>query len=105
MSNDLRLGMVSPRISQPPRGESGMHHTGTLPDLHIFAAGLALYIVAEILIGQKENCLLLRNRIDHLNGIARRAQNIALGLHFDRCVDVADDRVIRVPLPVNSDWL
>ena len=82
-----------------------MDDTRALPDLHVGPAGLLLDVIAEIAVGQEQNGLVRRNGVDHLHGVARGAQNIALRLHFHRGVDVADDHVIRIAAAVFTDRL
>src|SRR2546425_13063020 len=73
-----------------------MHHAGALPDLHVLAAGLLLDVIPQVLIGQEQNRLVFWDGIDHLDRVARGAENITLGLHLDRRVDVADNHMVRM---------
>ena len=82
-----------------------MHDAGALPDLHTGPAGLLFHVIAQIAIGQEENGLVGRDRVYHLHGIARGAQNIALRLHFHGGVDVADNHVVRIPPAVFANGL
>ncbi len=60
------------------------------------AAGLLLDVVAQVDVRQEENRLFGRNRIHHVDRVARRADDVALGLHLERGVDVAHHDVIGV---------
>ena len=94
MRHHFGARMLRLRLRQPPRREGGMHDAGALPDLHVLAPGLLLHVVAQIAVRQEEHGLFRRNRIDDLHGIARGAKNVALRLHLDRRIDVADDHVL-----------
>src|SRR5207248_6586665 len=78
------------------RGERGMHDAGALPDFHVGAASLLFNIVAEVQIRQKEYRPVGRDRVYHLDGIARGAEYVAFRFHLDRGIDVTDDDVIGV---------
>ena len=76
MSDDLGAGVLYLRLSDAPCRKGGMHDTSALPDLHIATTGLALDVGPQVAIGKKQDSLLRRNRVDHLHGIARRAQDV-----------------------------
>ncbi len=96
MRHHLRLRMLRPRLRQPPRRERRVNNAGALPDLHVLAPGLLADVVPQIAVGQKQHRSVRRNRIDDLHRVARRAKNVALRLHFDRRIDVADHHILRV---------
>ena len=77
-------------------GKCGMDDAGALPDLHVLAAGLLPDVVAQVDVGQEQNGLLGRNRIDDFHRVAGGAQNIAFRFHLDRSIDIADDHVVRM---------
>ena len=90
------LRMLDASRRNPPRRKSSVHDASALPDLHVLAPGLLLHVIAQIQIRQEHHRPLRRNRIHDLHRIARSAQNVALGFHFDRRIDVGNHRVIRI---------
>ena len=83
MRHNQCVRMLKAGGAQLSRGKGGVHDAGALPDLHVLATGFALHKVAQIDVGKEQNWLLGGDRVHHLNGIARRAQNVAFGLHLD----------------------
>ena len=66
-----------------------------------FAPGHAPHVRAEEHVGEEEDLLVGRNRVDDLDRVAGRAAVVALRLHLGRRVDVRDDdgaRMLRLPL-------
>jgi hypothetical protein len=83
-------------LDQSPYRKGLMHDAGALPDLHVLAARLLFDVVAQVAVGEEKNRLFGRNRIDDLNGVARGAEDVRLGLHFDGSIDVTDDDVVGI---------
>ena len=55
------------------------------------------HVAAEVLVRQEDHAR-HAERLDHLDGVRRRAADVRLGLDLGRGVDVGDDRGIRVAL-------
>ncbi len=68
---------------QTPCMPGGVNDAGALPDPHVLAAGLPLHIVAEVEIGQEQNRLVRGYGIHHLDGITRRADEVAFGFYVN----------------------
>src|SRR5579885_3548243 len=57
MRGDQRGWMFYTRRAQLSSGEGRVDNAGSLPDLHIVAAGLLADVIAQINVGEKENRL------------------------------------------------
>src|ERR1700722_2765285 len=93
------------RIEQPADGKRLVYHAGALPDLHVLAPGLLLDLIAEIPVWEEKNRLAGRDRIHDFYGVAGGAEDIRLGFHIDRGVDVAYDDVAGIAALEFADGL
>ena len=73
-----------------------MHVALAHPDAHVGAAGDPLDVGAEELVGEEQHLAVGGDRLDHLDGVGRRAADVGLGLHLGGRVDVGDDDGARV---------
>ena len=105
MGHHFGARMLRLRLRQAARREGGMYDAGALPDLHVLAPGLLLHVIAQIAVRQEQHRLIRGNGVDDPHGIARRAENVALRLHLDGGIDVADDGVLRMEPAELADGL
>src|SRR3954462_536607 len=61
------------------------------PDVDVRASAEPANVGAEKHVGEKQNLLLGRNRVDDFDSVARRAAVVAFSLHVGGGVDVGDD--------------
>src|SRR2546425_1025879 len=73
MGDNLSAWVFGARVYQPAHWKRSMHDACSLPDPHVFPAGLLLHIVAEVSIGEEKNSFIWRNRVDDLHGVTRSA--------------------------------
>ncbi len=97
MNEYLGSGMLSLEFKNLFKGELLVHMACTIPQHHV-TTGLRIDIISQIAVGTKNYFLILRQRIDHLHGIAGSDDNIGESLDGSRSVDVRDHSVTRMIL-------
>ena len=101
MHEQLGIGSLALPVLDVARADAGVHVALAEPDPEL-AAGDALEPETEKEVGQEEDLLVGRDRLDHADGVAGGAAVVALRLHLGSRVHVRDDDrtgVLRLPRP------
>ena len=102
MDEELGVWLLGDAGLQFGTVDAGMDVALAHPDVHVVAAGDALHVSAEELVGAEQHVLVGGDRLDDLDRVRRGAADVGLGLHRRRRVDVADHdraRMFGLPLP------
>src|SRR5699024_7645296 len=86
----LRVGLGLHSLSEGVAVDPGVHVALAHPHVDVLAAGGALDVGAEELVGKEEDLLLLGDGADHVGGVGGGAADVGLGLDRGGGVDVGD---------------
>lgn len=95
MGDQLGLRMANHQLGDLFIGKDLVHHAGPVPDHHV-ATGLLDQVGAEVLVGGKNDGLILGDAVDDVHRVGGGTTDIRQRLHLRGAVDVTDHHMIGV---------